>query len=156
MGQISVDVNNGGIMTLIQEKHDGSITLSSHGHEYGIDPGELVMLMNYFRNCKMGYEVSDYIQSQMKEGCGAITERAKFVLKCGELLKIAKPHLASCELKKGQEIPVSENKKKYEHYISGDEYVVVTCKNGFRYVLPVEGNTLNAIAEEIFRSMAYK
>jgi len=156
VGQISVDVNNGGIMTLIQEKHDESITLSSHGSEYKVDPGEFVMLMNYFRNCKMGREESDYIQSQIKEGCGAITERASFVLKCGQLLKIAKPHLVSCELKKGEEIPVNENKKHQERYMPDYEYIVITCRNGLRYVLSVEGNSLNAIAEAIFRSMAHK
>ena len=62
MRQISVDVNNGGIMTLAQEKHDGDIVLTSHNCEYRITPGELVMLMNYFRNCKSGLEESDYIQ----------------------------------------------------------------------------------------------
>jgi len=65
MGQISVDVNNGGIMTLVQEKHDGDITLSSHNSEYSISAGELVMLMNYFRNCKSGREISDYIKKAM-------------------------------------------------------------------------------------------
>ena len=153
MGQISVDVNNGGIMTLIQEKHDVSITLSSPGSEYRIDPGELVMLMNYYRNCKSGCEESDYILSDAQKSG---TERTKFILKCGELLKIAKQHLVSCELKKGKEIPVSENKKQYERYIPDDEYVVITCKNGFRYVLPIEGNSLNDIAKEIFNSMAHK
>ena len=153
MGQISVDVNNGGIMTLVQDKHDGSITLSSPGSEYRISPGELVMLMNYYRNCKSGCEESDYIQSQtIKSG----TERTKFVLKCGKLLKAAKPHLVSCELKKGEEISVNENNRQYECYIPNDEYVVITCENGFHYVLPVEGNSLGAIAEEIFRSMAHK
>lgn len=62
MGQISVDVNNGGIMTLAQEKHDGNIMLSSHEREVIITAGELVMLMNYFRNCKSGHEKSDYIR----------------------------------------------------------------------------------------------
>jgi len=155
MGQISVDVNNGGIMTLMQEKHDGNLILSSPASEYRITPGELVMLMNYFRNCKLGRKQSDYIKNHMKEG-NAKMERAEFVQKCGELLGIAKPHLISCELKKGEEISASENKKKYGCYIPDDEYVVITCKNGFRYVLPVEGNTLIAIAEEIFHSMTHK
>ena len=65
MGQISADVNNGGIMTLEQEKHDGDITLTSPNGEYRITSGELVMLMNYYRNCKSGCEQSDYIQKAM-------------------------------------------------------------------------------------------
>ena len=65
MGQISVDVNNGGIMTLVQEKHDGDITLSSPSSECRISAGELVMLMNYYRNCKSGREISDYIKKAM-------------------------------------------------------------------------------------------
>lgn len=61
VGQISVDINNGGIMTLVQEKHDGYITLTSPNYECRISPGELVMLTNYFHNCKSGFEKSDYI-----------------------------------------------------------------------------------------------
>jgi hypothetical protein len=83
-------------------------------------------------------------------------DRALFVLKCGELLRIAKPHLVSCELKKGRDIYVSENKKQYERYVPEDDYVVVTCDNGARYVLPIDGNSLNAIAAEIFNRMAHK
>ena len=61
MGQLSVDVNNNGILTLTQGRHDGDITLGSNDNEYIISAGELVMLMNYFRNCKSGREESDYI-----------------------------------------------------------------------------------------------
>ena len=80
----------------------------------------------------------------------------EFVSKCGELLRIAKPHLVSCEYKKGRDIPVKDFWEKHEVYAPDDDYVVVTCENGARYVLPIEGNSLNAIAEEIFRSMAHK
>ena len=83
-------------------------------------------------------------------------EKAEFVQKCGELLAIAKPHLVSCGLKKGNDISASEAKKQYERYVPDDEYVVVSCENGARYVLPAEGNSLNAIAVEIFSSMAHK
>ena len=69
-------------------------------------------------------------------------EKAEFVLKCGELLKITKPHLVSCELKKGEEIPINKSKKNYEHYVvPDDDYVVITCQNRARYVLPIQGNT---------------
>jgi len=83
-------------------------------------------------------------------------DRAEYVLKCGELLRIAKPHLVSCEYKKGRDIPVKENSKLYEQYVPDDEYVVITCENGARYVRPIEGNSLISIAEEIFRSMTHK
>ena len=83
-------------------------------------------------------------------------DKFEFVQKCGELLTIAKPHLKSCELKKGRDITVSDIKKQYERYIPDDDYVVVSCENGARYILPVEGNSLNAIAAEIFNSMTHK
>ena len=61
-GKISVDVNNGRIMTLTQEAHDDFIILSTDGYKIKIAPGELVMLMNYYSNCKDGTEQSDYIK----------------------------------------------------------------------------------------------
>ena len=71
-GKISVDINNGRIMELTQNEHDGFITLSCGNGEHKdysakIDPGELVMLMNYYRNCKDGSEESDYIKSENGE-----------------------------------------------------------------------------------------
>jgi hypothetical protein len=85
-----------------------------------------------------------------------INDRKHFVERCGELLRIAKPHLISCELVYGKDIFVNEIKKQYERYVPNDEYVVVTCENGYSYKLPVEGNSLIAIANEIFGSMAHK
>lgn len=64
-----------------------------------------------------------------------------FVLKCGELLRIAKPHLVSCEHKKGRDIHVKESNKQYECYNPDYDYVVITSKNGVRYVLPIDGIT---------------
>ena len=81
---------------------------------------------------------------------------SEFVSKCGELLRIAKSHLVSFEYKKGRDIHVKDFWKEHEVYAPDDDYVVVTCENGARYVLPIEGNSLNAIALEIFRSMAHK
>jgi hypothetical protein len=78
------------------------------------------------------------------------------VQKCGELLKIAKPHLIATKLVLGKDIHVSEIKKPYERYVPDDEYVVVTCENGYSYKLPVEGNSLCAIASEIFNKMTHK
>lgn len=71
MNTLSFDVNNGRKMELIQRQHDGKILIhveDGNGnaevipdHEAFIDPGEMVMLINYFRNCKNGTETSDYI-----------------------------------------------------------------------------------------------
>lgn len=78
--------------------------------------------------------------------------RAEFVQKCGELLNVAKPHLVSCELRLGKDLPEDP----FEWYAPNSEYVLVTCENDYHYVLPVGGNSLAAIAEEIFRKMVCK
>lgn len=83
-------------------------------------------------------------------------DKREFVEKCGELLNIAKPYLVSCKLVKGSEIKVSELMKQYERYMPDDDYVLVSCENGHTYKICVEANSLAAIAEEIFRSMAHK
>jgi len=80
-------------------------------------------------------------------------ERAEYVTKVGELLRIGKPNLVSCELKLERDIPVKEGGPRY---IPDDEYVVITCKNGFTYVCPVEGNVLHDIAWDVFDSMRFK
>ena len=79
--------------------------------------------------------------------------KVNFVQRCGELLRIAKPHLVSCELMLGKDIPL----KPCAHgYASEEEYVVVTCDNGYSYKICVEANSLAAIAGAIFSSMAHK
>ena len=83
-------------------------------------------------------------------------DKTEFVLKCGELLRIAKPHLVSCEYKKGRDIPVKKNSKLSERYVPDDDYVEITCENGARYVRPIEGNSMVEIVKEIFTSMAHK
>jgi hypothetical protein len=73
-------------------------------------------------------------------------ERNKqFVIELGKLLNIAKPHLVSCEYKLGEEL----------HQPDG-EFVIVTCKNGYKYEVNVTACTLTAIAEEVFRAMMSK
>ena len=62
MNSLSVDVNNGGTMIWTQHEHDGSVTLQTGTGENIITAGELVMLANYYRNCKQGLEQSDYIR----------------------------------------------------------------------------------------------
>ena len=79
-------------------------------------------------------------------------DKAEFVSRCGELLAVAKPNLVSCELRLGKDI--AENT--FEKYIPDEEYVEITCKNGYTYVRPIEGNTLCDIACEIFGSMRFK
>ena len=82
--------------------------------------------------------------------------RIDFIRKCGELLRMAKPHLISCEMKLGKDIEDKYAKFGHPCIIPEDEYVVVTCENGFTYNLCVEGNSLCAIAEEIFSKMVHK
>ena len=85
------------------------------------------------------------------------SERVNFVKKCGELLRAAKPHLLCCKLMPGKDI---ENSCSYtglqKTFVPGDEYVVVTCANGCRYSICTEGNSLCAIAIDIFSRMAHK
>lgn len=79
-------------------------------------------------------------------------DKKEFVNKCGELLRIAKPHLVSAEYRIGAEMP----KSKFTRYVQDDEYVLITCENGFTYGVNITANSLNAIAEEIFRAMSNK
>ena len=72
MNTLSFEVNNGRKMELVQRKHDGKILIhveDKNGNievipdrEAFIEPGEMVMLINYFRNCKNGTETGDYIK----------------------------------------------------------------------------------------------
>jgi hypothetical protein len=79
--------------------------------------------------------------------------RSEFVHKCGEVLKEAKPHLVSCELKYGKDI-----KKTVvgERLLPDEEYVIITCENSATYNVCVEANSLIAIACDIFNKMAHK
>jgi len=84
-------------------------------------------------------------------------DRAEFVKKCGELLAIAKPHLVRCDYVLGKDLELTAAEKSLGYiYPDDDELVIVTCANGYRYILFVTGNSLNAIAAEIFNAMAYK
>ena len=76
-------------------------------------------------------------------------QKRTFVQRCGELLKEAKPHLISCELKLGKDIPSNPTEVFAPNY--DYEYVVVTCENGYTYKLPVEGNSLCETAHMIFQ-----
>jgi len=83
--------------------------------------------------------------------------KADFVTKCGELLAIAKPNLVRCDYRMGKDIdPTATDKFVSQNFLDEDEYVIVTCENGYKYYLLVTGNSLNAIASTIFDSMASK
>ena len=55
MNKIELQVNNGRTMQLVQDKYDGDITLNvfdnTHVFDYTetIPPGDMVMLINYYR-----------------------------------------------------------------------------------------------------------
>lgn len=72
-------------------------------------------------------------------------ENKYFVAKLSDALNFAKPHL-TCEFKLGEEIGK----------IQGDEYVVVTARNGYQYFVNVSCSSLAAIGEEVFRAMVTK
>jgi len=81
-----------------------------------------------------------------------IKKRKDFIEKCGELLRLAKPDLISCDLRFGKELPDNL----MENYIPDDEYVLVTCVNDAFYIRPIEANSLCEITVEIFTSMKSK
>lgn len=84
------------------------------------------------------------------------SQRIEFVKKCGELLHMAQPHLISCELKLGKDISDARKKFVQPTISPEEEYVVVTCSNGYNYNLCVEANSLCGIAAEIFSKMLHK
>jgi len=72
-------------------------------------------------------------------------DNAEFVKKCGELLRIAKPHLVSCEYRLGKDLRLSGADKFSGHqYLAEDEYCVVTCENGYCYNILITGNSFMA------------
>lgn len=72
MNTLSFNINNGRTLKLIQRSHDGAVLIhieDAHGNiepipdnEAFVSAGEVVMLGNYFRNCKSGRESSEYIR----------------------------------------------------------------------------------------------
>ena len=83
--------------------------------------------------------------------------KAEFVNKCNEVLKLAKPHL-SVQYVYGKDIELSTveelhylQQTGHSPYYDKEEFLLITCKNGYHYVRNVTGNSLGAIAEELFR-----
>lgn len=77
--------------------------------------------------------------------------KAEFTGKCGELLNMANSDLVKCEYKKGSDL----DPKKHNKY-PDDEFVLITCKNGYNYLINVTCNSLMGIASAIFNEMKYK
>ncbi len=86
------------------------------------------------------------------EGASSGMSIIEFVSKCGELLNAAKPHLLSCEYRLGKDMPPN----KFKQYMDEDEYVLVTCENGYTYDILITGNSLCATANAIFEQMGGK
>lgn len=62
MQKFTFNINNSRVLTMKQLEHDGSISINTSTKEhYAISPGEMIMLLNYFQNCKNGTEKSVYI-----------------------------------------------------------------------------------------------
>ena len=81
-----------------------------------------------------------------------LMNKSEFVAKCGEVLKMAKPYLVSCKYMLGKDLPPGDSVK----YMDEDEYVLITCENGYSYKLNVTCNSLCAVAEEILGRMKYR
>jgi hypothetical protein len=72
MNTLSFNINNGRTLKLIQRENDGKTLIhiedqngnmeSIPDNEAFISADDMVMLVNYFRNCKTGKEKSDYIK----------------------------------------------------------------------------------------------
>ena len=105
-------------------------------------------------DCLYCYREFSFNQDDIDDSGEVDTE--KFVAKCGELLNIAKPELIKAEFKLGKEIEVNDSNKQREYYMPEDKYVVITCKSGYTYKLPVSGTSLCGIAETIFSKMLHK
>lgn len=88
-------------------------------------------------------------------------DRKEYVQKLSEVLQLAKPHL-TCEYMLGKDVPLTElDKLRIKiHEVStpyyDEEYVLVHCENGKRYEINITGDSLCAIAEEVFTRMASK
>ena len=101
----------------------------------------------------------------MVKGDKYYAQKYEFVQEMSKLLNMAKPHL-TCEFKLGEELSTEKRYIREEtyngtSYTSVDwkpdgEWVVITCDNGYQYKVCVTGNSLAAIAEEVFYAMACK
>lgn len=68
MQKLTYNVNNGGILELIQNEHDGAVTISGSNHSGAetIPNGDMVMLINFYRYVKDHDIQNDFINSDGK------------------------------------------------------------------------------------------
>lgn len=91
-----------------------------------------------------------------------MTNKIEFVSKCNEVLHLAKPHL-SVQYVHGRDIELTTFEERYyvqQHgrspYFDNEEYLLITCENGYHYVRNITANSLAAIAEELFNFVVCK
>lgn len=68
MQKLTYNVNNGGILELIQNEHDGAVTISGNNHSGAetISAGDMVMLINFYRYVKNHDIQNDFINPNGK------------------------------------------------------------------------------------------
>lgn len=68
MQKLTYNVNNGGILELIQNEHDGAVTISGSNHSgsEAIPAGDMVMLINFYRYVKDHDIQNDFINTDGK------------------------------------------------------------------------------------------
>lgn len=68
MQKLTYNVNNGGILELIQNEHDGAVTLSGDNHSGAetIPAGDMVMLINFYCYVKNHDIQNDFINPDGK------------------------------------------------------------------------------------------
>lgn len=63
---IKLDINNNRVVELEYKNNWTVVTMRDSEGEveerFGIEDGDMVMLLNYYQNCKNGLEESDYIK----------------------------------------------------------------------------------------------
>lgn len=68
MQKLTYNVNNGGILELIQNEHDGVVTISGNNYSGAetISAGDMVMLINFYRYVKNHDIQNDFINPNGK------------------------------------------------------------------------------------------
>ena len=83
-----------------------------------------------------------------------------FVQSLSDVLHKANPDLACCWY-----VVCDDERPEYgedlrdtngSHLVTGDEYIIVLCRNGYYYYVNVTANSLMTMAAELFRAMAGK
>jgi len=61
MRKLAYEVNNGGMLEIVQKDHDGTVIVSSAGRADYFSNGDMVMLMNWYRYVKDNDIQNDFI-----------------------------------------------------------------------------------------------